>query len=65
MPAPNFNRGNNGAAPFINYNTMIDITDSVSKVWNHHTIKAGIYMQRSRKNQTSFGAVRRQLQLRR
>ena len=42
-------------APFINYNTTIDITDSVSKVWNRHTIKAGIYMQRSRKDQTSFG----------
>jgi hypothetical protein len=43
-------------APFINYNTTIDITDSVAKVWNNHTIKAGVYMQRSRKNQTSFGA---------
>jgi hypothetical protein len=43
-------------APFINYNTTIDITDSVAKVWNNHTIKAGMYTQRSRKNQTSFGA---------
>jgi outer membrane receptor protein involved in Fe transport len=43
-------------APFINYNTTIDITDSVSKVWNRHTIKAGMYLQRSRKDQTSFGA---------
>lgn len=43
-------------APFINYNTTIDITDSVAKVWNSHTIKAGMYLQRSRKNQTSFGA---------
>jgi hypothetical protein len=43
-------------APFINYNTTIDITDGVSKVWNRHTIKAGMYMQRSRKDQTSFGA---------
>jgi hypothetical protein len=43
-------------APFINYNTTIDITDSVAKVWNSHTFKFGMYMQRSRKNQTSFGA---------
>jgi hypothetical protein len=43
-------------APFINYNTTIDITDSVAKVWNNHTFKGGMYIQRSRKNQTSFGA---------
>ena len=43
-------------APFINYNTTIDITDSLSKVWRSHVIKAGYYMQRSRKDQTSFGA---------
>ncbi len=43
-------------APFINYNTTIDITDSVAKVWKNHTIKAGTYLQRSRKDQTSFGA---------
>jgi hypothetical protein len=43
-------------APFINYNTTIDLTDSVTKVWGSHIIKAGYYMQRSRKDQTSFGA---------
>jgi len=43
-------------APFINYNTTIDLTDSVTKVWRSHIIKAGFYMQRSRKDQTSFGA---------
>ena len=51
--SPGFGTSN---APFINYNTTIDITDSVAKVWNRHTFKAGVYMQRSRKNQTSFGA---------
>jgi hypothetical protein len=51
-----FNTGNNGAAPFINSNTMIDIVDSISKVTGRHTIKAGVYIQRSRKDQTSFGA---------
>jgi hypothetical protein len=44
-----------GDAPFINYNTTIDATDNVSKVWGRHTIKGGMYFQRSRKNQTSFG----------
>jgi hypothetical protein len=43
-------------APFINYNTTIDLTDSVAKVWKNHTIKGGVYLQRSRKNQSSFGA---------
>ena len=43
-------------SPFINYNTTIDITDGVAKVWGRHTIKAGTYLQRSRKDQTSFGA---------
>jgi hypothetical protein len=43
-------------APFINYNTTIDITDGLTKVWGSHTIKAGFYMQRSRKDQTSFAS---------
>jgi hypothetical protein len=51
-----FNTGNNGAAPFINYNTMIDIVDNVSKIVKQHTFKFGVYIQRSRKDQTSFGA---------
>ncbi len=41
-------------APFVNYNTTIDISNNLTKVWGKHTIKAGIYLQRSRKNQTSF-----------
>lgn len=43
-----------GDAPFINYNTTIDTSDNLTKVWGSHTIKGGIYMQRSRKDQTSF-----------
>jgi hypothetical protein len=41
-------------APFYNYNTTIEMIDNLSKVWNQHAFKAGIYMQRSRKDQTSF-----------
>jgi hypothetical protein len=51
--SPSFGSGD---APFINYNTTFDFTDGFTKVWGKHTIKAGIYMQRSRKNQTSFGS---------
>ncbi|HEV3198615.1 MAG TPA: TonB-dependent receptor [Bryobacteraceae bacterium] len=43
-----------GNAPFINYNTTIDISDNLTKVWEKHTIKGGVYIQRSRKDQTSF-----------
>src|SRR5580704_8962281 len=41
-------------APFVNYNTTIDISNNLTKVWGKHTIKAGVYLQRSRKDQTSF-----------
>src|SRR5439155_3218214 len=41
-------------APFYNYNTTIEWIDNLAKVWNQHTIKAGFYLQRSRKDQTSF-----------
>ncbi len=41
-------------APFFNYNTTIEAIDNLSKVWNQHVIKAGFYLQRSRKDQTSF-----------
>lgn len=41
-------------APFANYNTTIDISNNLTKVWGTHTVKAGVYLQRSRKNQTSF-----------
>jgi hypothetical protein len=41
-------------APFVNFNTTIDLSDNLTKVWGKHTIKTGWYMQRSRKDQTSF-----------
>jgi Carboxypeptidase regulatory-like domain/TonB-dependent Receptor Plug Domain len=41
-------------APFHNFNTTIDYSDNLTKVSGKHTIKAGIYLQRSRKDQTSF-----------
>lgn len=44
-------------SPFRNYNTTIDISDNVTKVIERHTLKGGIYMQRSRKDQTGFSAA--------
>jgi hypothetical protein len=41
-------------APFLNFNTVIDVTDNISKVWGQHTFKTGVYIQRSRKDQTAF-----------
>lgn len=49
--SPNFGSGD---APFVNYNTTIDLSDNLTKIWGKHTIKTGFYMQRSRKDQTSF-----------
>lgn len=44
---------NPSQSPFSNYNTDIDATDNLTKVWHAHTFKTGIYVQRSRKDQTT------------
>ena len=51
--APNFTSV--GDAPFVNYNTVINISDSLTRVMGRHRLKTGIFMERSRKNQSSFG----------
>jgi Carboxypeptidase regulatory-like domain len=43
--------------PFLNYNHTYDITDSVAKVHGSHTIKGGIYVHKSAKDQTSTRSV--------
>ena len=43
--------------PFLNFNHTYDITDSVAKVHDTHTIKAGIYLHKSLKDQTAFTSV--------
>lgn len=43
-------------APFHAINDTIDIVDNLTKVWGTHTIKTGIYLQRSTKNQSSFAS---------
>jgi Carboxypeptidase regulatory-like domain len=44
---------NPSQSPFSNYNTDIDATDNLTKVWGPHTFKTGLYVQRSRKDQTT------------
>lgn len=41
-------------APFRTWNTTIEMADNFSKILNGHAIKAGIYMQRNRKDQAAF-----------
>lgn len=43
--------------PFLNYNHTTDVTDNVSKVRGRHTFKAGIYLHKSAKDQTSTNSV--------
>ena len=51
-PTTNF-----AGTPFLNFNHTYDITDSVAKVHDTHTIKGGIYMHKSLKDQTAFTSV--------
>ncbi len=44
-----------GDAPFVNFNTVFNWSDNLTKIWGTHTIKTGAFFERSRKNQTSFG----------
>jgi hypothetical protein len=44
-----------GDAPFVNFNTVFNWNDNLTKLMGNHTIKTGIFFERSRKNQTSFG----------
>src|SRR5262249_3319596 len=43
--------------PFLNFNHTHDITDSLAKVHNAHTVKGGIYLHKSLKDQTAFTSV--------
>ena len=51
--------GSNGYSqfPYKNSNTTFDFYDNVSKVWGSHTLKAGIYIQRSRKDQAAGNSM--------
>jgi hypothetical protein len=51
--------GSNGYSqfPYKNSNTTFDFYDNVSKVWGSHTLKGGIYIQRSRKDQAAGNSM--------
>ncbi len=44
--------------PYKNSNTTFDFIDNVSKVWGTHTSKAGIFVQRNRKDQAAGDSMR-------
>ncbi len=44
-----------GDAPFVNFNTVFNWSDNMTKIAGTHTFKVGAFFERSRKNQTSFG----------
>ena len=48
--------GFNGT-PFRNFNRTFDITDNVSKILGTHSLKFGIYLNKSQKDQTAFTSV--------
>jgi len=50
----NPNIGSNNA-PFYNFNTTYDALTNLTKVWGRHSSKAGVYVQRSLKDQSGFG----------
>ncbi|MBS1874807.1 MAG: carboxypeptidase regulatory-like domain-containing protein [Acidobacteria bacterium] len=54
---PNSPTINFTGTPFKNYNHTIDYTDNMSKVWGVHTLKWGIYLHNSAKDQTSTSSV--------
>ena len=43
--------------PYKNTNPIFDFYDNVSKVWGAHTVKAGIYAQRNRKDTPAGGSM--------
>lgn len=54
---PNGPTSNFAGTPFRNFNHTWDITDNVAKIYGTHTIKTGIYVHKSQKDQTAFTSV--------
>jgi hypothetical protein len=52
--APSFDTGGGEWSPFNTYNTTFEFSDNVSKIWNRHMLKAGVYYHRNRKNQSAY-----------
>ncbi|MCU0229113.1 MAG: carboxypeptidase-like regulatory domain-containing protein [Bryobacterales bacterium] len=43
--------------PFRNFNHTFDFTNNMTKVFSSHTLKAGVYLHKSLKDQTAFTSV--------
>lgn len=54
---PNAPFTNFAGTPFRNFNHTWDFTDNITKVWGAHTLKAGIYLHHSQKDQTAFTSI--------
>ena len=54
---PNAPFSNFLGTPFRNFNHTYDITDNVTKVLGSHTMKFGIYLHKSLKDQTAFTSI--------
>ena len=54
---PNFDTGGGAWTPFKTYNTTLEWSDSISKTVNSHLIRAGVFFQRNRKNQSAYVAT--------
>jgi len=53
----NFGGGYLGATPWHQANTTINVNDNLTKILGAHTLKFGVFYQRSRKDQIAWGNV--------
>jgi hypothetical protein len=51
---PSFNTGGGAWTPFNTYNSTIEWSDNLSKIFSHHLVKAGSFIHRNRKNQSAY-----------
>jgi Carboxypeptidase regulatory-like domain/TonB-dependent Receptor Plug Domain len=57
----NFGGGYLGATPWKQANTTINVNDNLTKILQTHTLKFGMFYQRSRKDQIAWGNINGQL----
>ncbi|MBZ5547888.1 MAG: TonB-dependent receptor [Acidobacteriia bacterium] len=57
LPGTNFSGPYLGATPWKQANTTINVNDNLSWVWHNHTLKAGLFYQRNRKDQIAWGNI--------
>ena len=62
LPGVSFGGTYLGATPWFQKNTTINVNDSLTWVKNNHTFKTGLFYQRSRKDQISWGNINGQFQ---